>query len=99
MAILTEDDMLRHNSVAGLILAGALLMTVTGARAFDETKHPDWSGQWRKPQGNGNQRDQTNPPGRAQPAPLTTENQAIFHPSPNSQAPRGPGATPPITKR
>ena len=43
--------MLHRNSIAGLALAGALLMTMAGAQAFDETKYPDWSGQWRKPQG------------------------------------------------
>jgi hypothetical protein len=73
--------MLRRNSISGLAFAGALLMTVTGAQAFDETKYPDWSGQWRKPQGVGNQWDQTKPPGRAQQAPLTAEYQALFEAS------------------
>src|ERR1700675_3481335 len=53
--------MLRRNSISGLALAGVFLMTVAGAQAFDETKYPDWSGQWRKPQGIGNQWDQTKP--------------------------------------
>jgi hypothetical protein len=92
MAILTEDDMLRRNSIAGLTLVGALLMTVAGAPAFDETKYPDWSGQWRKPQGIGNQWDQTKPPGRAQQAPLTAEYQAIFEASLVDQAAGGQGA-------
>ena len=58
------------------------MMTMAGAQAFDETKYPDWSGQWRKPQGIGNQLgpDQSRP-GRAQQAPLAAEYQAIFEAS------------------
>ncbi len=84
--------MLHRNSIAGLALAGALLMTMAGAQAFDETKYPDWSGQWRKPQGIGNQWEQTKPPGRAQQAPLTAEYQAIFEASLADQAAGGQGA-------
>jgi hypothetical protein len=62
-------------------LAAALLLTTAGAQAFDETKYPDWSGQWKKPPGIGNQWDQTKRPGRAQQAPLTPEYQAIFEAS------------------
>jgi hypothetical protein len=70
--------MLRRNTTSVLALAGALLVTTAGAHAFDETKYPDWSGQWRKPSGIGNQWDQTKPPGRAQQAPLTAEYQGDF---------------------
>jgi hypothetical protein len=84
--------MLHRPSIAGLALAGALLMTMADAQAFDETKYPDWSGQWRKPQGIGNQWDQTKPPGRAQQAPLTAEYQAIFEASLADQAAGGQGA-------
>src|ERR1700722_11893366 len=84
--------MLHRPSIAGLALAGALLMTMAGAQAFDETKYPDWSGQWRTPQGSANQWDQTKPPGRAQQAPLTPEYQAIFEASLADQAAGGQGA-------
>jgi hypothetical protein len=47
------------------------------------------SGQWSKPQGIGNQWDQTKPPGRAQQAPLTAEYQAIFEASLADQAAGG----------
>src|SRR5258708_10079035 len=67
-------------------------MAMAGAQAFDETKYSDWSGQWRKPQGIGNQWDQTKPPGRAQQAPLTAEYQAIFEASLADQAAGGQGA-------
>src|SRR6516164_10199778 len=89
--------MLHRNSIAGLVVAGALLMTMAGAQAFDETKYPDWSGQWRKPQGIGNQWDQTKPPGRAQQAPLTAEYQAIFEASLADQAAGGQGGDTRIT--
>ena len=29
-----------------LVLAAALILSTVGARAFDETKYPDWKGQW-----------------------------------------------------
>src|SRR5882672_3722376 len=83
--------MLRRNAIAGLTLAGAVLMTLAGAQAFDETKYPDWSGQWKKPPRMGNQWDQTKPPGRGQQAPLTPEYQAIFEASLADQAAGGQG--------
>jgi hypothetical protein len=89
--------MLRRNSISGLALAGALLMTVAGAQAFDETTYPDWSGQWGKPRGIGNQWDPTKPPGRAQQAPLTAEYQAIFDASLADQAAGGQGGDTRIT--
>jgi len=36
--IWTEDDMLHRSSIGALALAGALLMALAGAQAFDETK-------------------------------------------------------------
>jgi hypothetical protein len=83
--------MLLRRAIAGVALVGALLMTVASAQAFDEAKYPDWSGQWRKPQGIDNQWDQTKPPGRAQQAPLTAEYQAIFEASLADQAAGGQG--------
>jgi hypothetical protein len=83
--------MLLRDAIAGVALVGALLMTVASAQAFDEARYPDWSGQWRKPLGIGNQWDQTKPPGRAQQAPLTAEYQAIFEASLADQAAGGQG--------
>ena len=37
--------------VGALTLTAALLMAIAPAVAFDETKYPDLSGQWRKPVG------------------------------------------------
>jgi hypothetical protein len=57
-----------------------------GARAFDESKYPDFSGQWRRPPGIGIQCDQTKPLGRGQQAPLTPEYQKVFEGSLADQA-------------
>jgi hypothetical protein len=78
-------------SAGTLALAAALVLTTAGAQAFDETKYPDWSGQWKKPPRIGNQWDQTKPPGRGQQAPLTAEYQAIFEASLADQAAGGQG--------
>ena len=40
--------MLLRTSIRFLVLTTALLTTCAGARAFDESKYPDWSGQWLK---------------------------------------------------
>ena len=69
----------------------ALVMTVTGAAAFDETKYPDWSGQWWRPRGVGFQWDQTKPPGLGQQAPLTPQHQAVLEASLADQAAGGAG--------
>ena len=69
-----------------------LLMLVAGAVAFDESKYPDWAGQWKRPRGTGTQWDQTKPSGVAQQAPLTPEFQAILEASINDQATGGQGA-------
>jgi hypothetical protein len=92
-----------HPSMIGLIarsltlpamavgIALALALAVPGAQAFDETKYPDWSGQWHRPRGVGIQWDQTKPLGRGQQAPLTTEYQALFEASLADQSKGGQG--------
>ena len=40
--------MQRHHSIGAIAIAAALLATFTGARAFDETKYPDWKGVWER---------------------------------------------------
>ena len=77
----------------------ALVMTVTGAAAFDETKYPDWSGQWWRPRGVGFQWDQTKPPGRRQQAPLTPQYQAVLEASLADQAAGGQGGDDLVTCR
>src|SRR5260370_5621068 len=72
-------------SPIGAIALVALGMTVLPACALQDTKYPDWAGQWKKPP-NASDRpanpwDQTKPIGRGQAAPLTAEYQAIFQAS------------------
>ena len=62
--------------IGALTLAAAACMTLADARAFDESKYPEWYGQWTRPNGVGNQWDPTKPGGPAQQAPLTPEYQA-----------------------
>ena len=76
--------------MAALALA-ALAMTLVGAAAFDETKYPDWSGQWRRARGAANAWDETKPPGLAQNPPLTPEYRAIWEASIADQAAGGQG--------
>ena len=67
-------------------------MTASVATAFDETKYPDWSGQWRRaPGANPNSWDETKRPGRPQQPPLTPEYQARFEANLADQAAGGQG--------
>ena len=64
--------MLYRGSIRVLALAGAVCVTLTGASAWDDSKYPDFSGQWRPIGGPGRfARDQR--------APLTADYQAIFN--------------------
>jgi hypothetical protein len=74
-----------------VILGIAIGMSADPAQAFDETKYPDWSGQWHRPRGVGIQWDQSKPLGRGQQAPLTAEYQALFEASLADQAKGGQG--------
>jgi hypothetical protein len=84
----------RHRSSTHLLIAAALAMTVGAARAHDESKYPDWSGQWVRV-GPG-WFDPTKPAGRGQQAPLTPEYQAIFEASLADQTKGGQGNDPTI---
>ena len=70
-------------------IAAAMLMTVAGARAFDESKYPDLKGQW----------DRTAAPrwADAKLAPLTAEYRAIFEENLKDQAAGGQGTDPTFT--
>jgi hypothetical protein len=84
-----EDKMICPRSIAAVALATICL--TAAAWAHDETKYPDWSGQWLR--AGGIQWDPTKPSGRGQQAPLTPEYQAIFEASLADQAAAGPAAT------
>jgi hypothetical protein len=59
-------------------LAAILTSAVVTAAAQEQSKFPDWSGQWVRGPGMGVGWDPSKPPGRGQQAPLTPEYRAIF---------------------
>ena len=59
--------------IAMMTLAGSLCVLAAPARAFDESKYPDWKGRWQRPEG---ERPVWVRPGDK--APLTPEYQALF---------------------
>jgi hypothetical protein len=77
--------------MGSIALAAMLWLTSVGAQAFDESKYPDFAGQWRRPPGVGIQWDPTKRLGRPQQAPLTPEYQAFFEASLADQAAGGQG--------
>jgi len=81
---LTQDSLLR-----GAALAAALSMTVAVAQAFDESKYPDFQGQWNR----------TTAPRwvDASKAPLTPEYRAVYEANVKDQAEGGQGDTPTFT--
>jgi hypothetical protein len=91
--------MLSRSSIGAIALVTALsavLMTIDGARAFDDALYPNLKGQWlraRPPAGVRGQGpfDPDKSWGRGQQAPLTPEYQARFEASLADQAVGGPG--------
>jgi hypothetical protein len=81
--------MLCRKLMGALVLAGFLSAAITEAFAFDDSKYPDWSGQWRVI--GGNRWDPTKPPRRGQKPPLIPEYQAIFEASIADQDAGGQG--------
>jgi hypothetical protein len=79
--------------------AAIALTVIFSAAAWphDETKYPDWSGQWRRPAGVGNQWDTSKPARRGQQPPLTAEYQAIYEANLKDQAAGGQGTDPTFT--
>jgi hypothetical protein len=88
--------MLYRSSLGSIVLAAALCMAIVDARSHDETKYPDWTGQWRRPAGVSNQWDTSRPPRKAQ-APFTPEYQAIYEANLADQAAGGQGTDPTFT--
>src|SRR5262245_61548051 len=69
-------------SLIGVLAIAATLATATAASAHDESKYPDWSGQWRWNQmGGGPRYDPSKPAGAAQQAPLKEEFKRIHEES------------------
>ena len=72
--------MLDRGSIAAIALAAALTLPAASAQAHDESKYPDWSGQWIRTYG-GNPRYDQSKPLRKQEAPLKPEYQKMFEAS------------------
>jgi len=77
--------------IAAIVTAAALAITSAGAATFDDSKYPDWAGQWRRPRGIATQWDQSKPSGLGQQAPLTPEYQKRLEASMADQADGGQG--------
>jgi hypothetical protein len=84
--------MLYRISVGAAALLAALCVTIVDSRAWDDSKYPDLSGQWR-PIGGPGRFDMSKPAGRGQQAPLTPEYQALFEANLRDQAQGGQGTT------
>jgi len=84
--------MFYRSSIAAAAVLGALCVASGDARAWDDSKYPDFSGQWR-PIGGPGRFDISKPAGRGQQAPLTPEYQAIFEANVKEQAAGGQGTT------
>jgi hypothetical protein len=83
-------------SVFGAVaLAAALSMTT--ARAFDESKYPDWKGQWVRTDTGTPRYDPGKPSGKGQQAPLIPEYQKLLEASLKDQAEGGQGGDPTYT--
>ena len=87
--------MLNRSAIVAFPVAAVLSLPIAGAWAFDESKYPDFSGQWQRPPKVGIQWDQTKPLGRGQQAPLTPEYQKVFEASLADQEAGGQGNDPP----
>lgn len=65
--------MVHRGFIATLTLAAGIGLLASSVQAFDESKYPDWSGKWQRPE--GERPVWQRPPDKA---PLTAEYQAIF---------------------
>src|SRR5215472_10181806 len=69
---------MRERTLLGAAVLLGVLACAGGAFAFDDSKYPDFNGQWKRPPGIANQYDISKPQGAAQQVPLTPEFQKVF---------------------
>ena len=86
--------MLKRSSIAAIAVAAVLCTGVV--QAHDESKYPDFSGQWKRPPGTTNQYEGGRQRANTS-APLTPEYRAIFEVNLKDQAEGGQGTDPTIT--
>src|SRR5215831_11033031 len=82
------------NWITALTLVAGLCVPTIGARAWDDSKYPNFGGQWKRPPGIANQFDQTKPPREGQKVEFTPEYQKIFEDNLKDQALGGQGTDP-----
>ena len=80
-----------HRTLVVASACAAFLASLSGALAFDETKYPDLSGQWRRVATGAVRYDPSKPPGRGQEAPLKAEYKAMHEASMADQQAGGQG--------
>jgi hypothetical protein len=88
--------MICRKTIGVAALTAALLASLGIAQAFDESKYPDWNGQWRRPPGVNNQWDPSKPRYK-EGAPLTPEYQANYEANIKDQEEGGMGTDPTYT--
>ena len=84
--------MTHRRLIGSVALLALLIFAAASARAEDDGKYLDWTGQWVRT--GGIQFDPTKPLGRSQQAPLTPEYQAVLDASLADQANGGQGNWP-----
>jgi hypothetical protein len=77
--------------IFAIVLAAVLPMAPMTASAFDESKYPDFQGQWKRKAGTVNSWDETKRPGLPQDPPLTAEYRKRWEASMADQAAGGQG--------
>ena len=82
--------MFDRGMIGSIALSAALLLTLSSAQAFDESKYPDLTGQWRRT-ATGQTRYDPSKPAAAQQAPLKEEYKAIHAASIANQNAGGQG--------
>ena len=94
--------MRRRNALAAMVLAAMALVAMVSlpvgtAGAFDESKYPNWKGQWMRADTGAPRYDPSKPSGRGQEAPLKPEFQAFLEASLAEQRTGGQGGDPTYT--
>src|SRR3954464_3080698 len=86
--------LVRAANLIGALTIAVVLCAPMSARAWDDTKYPNFGGQWKRPPGIGNQFDQTRPAREAQKVEFTPEYQKKFEANLKDQALGGQGDDP-----
>jgi hypothetical protein len=89
--------MFYRNSIAAATLAAALLTTMAGARAFDDSLYPNFKGQWLRTDSGDPVRYDGSKPALQQQPPLNAEYQAIYEANTRDQNEGGQGVDPTYT--